>query len=94
MGLLRGVSSTSDLMENILAKLKIFLLTLRSIQMILLSEQNILTMPAEMDWIVRNEYRNRYISKLANSLNGNTLILFSTLKTRTSSGTTIKRNMS
>ena len=30
----------------------------------------------EIDWIVRNESRNKYIRNLAHSLNGNTLILF------------------
>lgn len=32
--------------------------------------------PTEIDWIVRNENRNRFISNLALSLKGNTLLLF------------------
>lgn len=74
-GPIKRVSSTSDLMErNILAKLKIFLLTLKYPDDIV-KQTKYFDYAAEMDWIVRNEYRNRYISKLANSLNGNTLIL-------------------
>lgn len=74
-GPIKRVSSTADLMErDILAKLKIFLLTMK--YPIEICEQNKhLDYIGEMDWIVRCQVRNEYISKLAKGLTGNTLIL-------------------
>ncbi len=74
-GPITRVSSTSDLMDkDILAKLKIFLLTLTYPEDICESLKY-LDYAGEMDWLVRCEQRNNYIVKLANELKGNTLIL-------------------
>lgn len=74
-GPIRRVSSTSDLIDRkILAELKIFLLTLTYSEEIS-KETKYFDYAAEMDWLVRNEYRNNFICRLAKTINGNTLIL-------------------
>lgn len=74
-GPITRVSSTSDLMDkNILAKLKIFLLTLKYPDHIA-ETTKYLDYMGEMDWLVKCQKRNDYIVKLSNELTGNTLVL-------------------
>lgn len=74
-GPISRVSSTADLIDrDILAKLKIFLLTLTYPEEICNSVKY-LDYAGEMDWIVKCEQRNKYIVNLSNELKGNTLIL-------------------
>lgn len=74
-GPISRVSSTADLINrDILAKLKIFLLTLTYPEEICNSVKY-LDYAGEMDWIVKCEQRNKYIVNLSNELKGNTLIL-------------------
>ena len=70
------VTSTADLMnKNILAKLKIHCLVLKH------SEESCDELKRskyqeEIDWLVRNEDRNKFIVNLCSKLKGNTLVLF------------------
>jgi superfamily II DNA or RNA helicase len=75
-GAVNKVVSTSELMEKgKLAQLKIMCLVLQHDQ----TARHFLkdkTYQEEMDYLVSNEKRNKYIRNLATSLNGNTLCLF------------------
>ncbi len=75
-GAVNKVTSTTELQEkNQLAKLKIYCLVLQHDKM---SKDYLLgkTYQEEMDFLVSNELRNKYIRNLCLSLEGNTLCLF------------------
>ena len=75
-GSVNKVVSTSELMESgKLADLKIMCLVLQHDQTAR-SFMKDKTYQEEMDYLVSNEKRNKYIRNLASSLNGNTLCLF------------------
>jgi len=75
-GSIRRVSSTKDLMEQKkLADLKIKCLTLKYSAEVRKAQKD-LDYQQEMDFLVRNESRNRFIKNLALSLKRNTLVLF------------------
>lgn len=70
------VTSTKELIDkNILSNLSIDCILLKYPDEIRQSLKKI-TYQEEIDWIVQNELRNKFICNLASSLKGNTLILF------------------
>jgi len=75
-GAVNKVTTTTELQDKEqLAKLKIFCLVLQYSKM----QRDFLknkTYQEEMDFLVRNEKRNKYIKNLATKLHGNTLCLF------------------
>lgn len=75
-GAVKNFVKTKDLIEQgTVADLKIKILVLKySEETAKLNKDN--KFQDEMDFIVRNEKRNKFITNLAKSLNGNTLILF------------------
>jgi len=75
-GAVNKVTTTTELQDKEqLAKLKIFCLVLQYSK----TQRNFLknkTYQEEMDFLVRNEKRNKYIKNLVTNLHGNTLCLF------------------
>ena len=75
-GPVKSLIKTKDLMENNqLANLKIKILVLKYSQQTC-KDNTKLKYQQEMDFIVGNEKRNKFIQNLTLSLNGNTLVLF------------------
>lgn len=74
-GPITRVSSTSDLInKNILSQLKIAIIRLKYPEAICDSLKHT-DYTGEMDWLVKCQQRNEFICNIANTLNGNTLIL-------------------
>ena len=75
-GSVYNVTSTKDLIDkDLLSKLKIDSILLEYTDEEK-KEAKKLKYQEEMDWLVKNEKRNRFIKQLAGTLKGNTLILF------------------
>jgi superfamily II DNA or RNA helicase len=75
-GPVHKVSSTRELMDKgVLTDLKIKCLVLKHDEMFR-REVKDYDYQGELDWIVRNDKRNKFICKLAGTLSGTTLILF------------------
>ena len=75
-GPVKKVITTKDLQENdTLAKLKIFVLMLKYSEEVR-KEFGERTYQEELDFLVSNEWRNKFITNLATTQEGNTLVLF------------------
>lgn len=75
-GQVKSFVKTKDLIDaGTVADLKIKILVLKYSEETCKANKN-LNFQDEMDFLVRNERRNKFINNLAQSLNGNTLVLF------------------
>lgn len=75
-GRVKQVTSTKQLMDsNLLSKLKIDCIVLRYPPE-LCKRLKGMKYPEEIDWLVQNRSRNKFIQDLASTLKGNTLILY------------------